>query len=396
MKRLSRCVLVALGLLLLFAAGCQIAPRDPSRPGRTKLSAPLVVLPMEQLGNYVVVSAKWDRHGPYHFLVDTGSTVIHVSPELAERYRVKNAPPTGIPPVQVRSASGDIVTLPSAVIEEIRLGDARFEDVPVVVYDCAALSAHFGIKIDGLLGFPLFRDTRLTLDYPQHRLILAPGKSNALPPGTPVAYTGARGAPVIPVQLGGQSVPVLLDSGSDAALNLNPAGLALTYAAPPRPAVLVGTLSGDHLQESARVAEPLEVAGYTVPAPIIYLNESLNALGGEVLRNFSVTFDQTRKTVTFHRESRAPITVPAKRSTGLSFNKTPAYWRVAGVVPDSPATWAGVQDGDLVSRINGEPVAQWGFERYAHLIATAEAVTYTFLRGNEEAPRTLSVFLLVP
>ncbi|MFZ9683181.1 MAG: hypothetical protein ACO3DQ_08265, partial [Cephaloticoccus sp.] len=85
MKRLSRCVLAAVGLLLLFAAGCQIAPRDPLRPGRTKLSAPLVVLPMERLGNYVVVGAKWDRHGPYHFLGDTGSPVLHVSPDLAER-----------------------------------------------------------------------------------------------------------------------------------------------------------------------------------------------------------------------------------------------------------------------------------------------------------------------
>lgn len=383
-------------MLLLFFAGCQVAPRDASRPRRTKLGSPLVVLPVENLGNYLVVTAKWDRHGPYRFLVDTGSSVTHVSPEIAERYRVKNAPPTGIPPVRVQSASGEVTVLPSATIERIELGDARFEDVPVLIYDCAALSAHLGIKIDGILGFPLFREAKLTLDYPNSRLILAPAKSNALSPGDPIPYTSTHGAPLISIGVGKTHLAALVDSGSDAALNLNPAGLNLTYSAPPRPAVLVGTLTGDHLQESARINEPLTLGQYTLNSPIVYLNDNLNSIGGEVLKNFSVTFDQEKKTVSFQREARGPITMPAKRSTGLSFSKTPAYWRVAGVVPDSPATWADVKAGDLISRINGEPVAAWDYQRYAALIASADKITYTFLRGTAEEDRTLSVFLLVP
>ena len=317
MKTMAKLSCIALGAMLLLLAGCQIAPRDSKRPARTKLAAPLVVVPVEQYGHALIVTTSWDRRGPYHFLIDTGSSLTHVSPELANRYRVKNAPPTGIPPVRVRSANGDIHELPTTVIEQIKLGDAHFEDVPVSIYDCSALSAHFGVKIDGILGFSLFRDTRLTLDYPQSRVILAPA----------------------------------------------------------RPAVLVGTLTGDHLQESARLNSTLQIGNYTVPEPIVYLNESLNSIGGGLLRHFSITFDQTKKNVTFYREARAPVTVPSKRSTGLSFSKTPAYWRVAGVVPDSPATWANVQAGDLISRINGEPVAQWSFQRYERLIAEADEVT---------------------
>ena len=36
-------------------------------------------------------------------------------------------------------------------------------DVDVLIYDCEPLSAHLGVRIDGVLGFPLFRETLLTL-----------------------------------------------------------------------------------------------------------------------------------------------------------------------------------------------------------------------------------------
>ncbi len=75
--------------LWLLVSGCSIIPfvkREAPRPGRTTLDSPLVVLPAQTLGNYLIVEAKWDRHGPYHFLIDTGSTVTQVTPELAKRY----------------------------------------------------------------------------------------------------------------------------------------------------------------------------------------------------------------------------------------------------------------------------------------------------------------------
>ncbi|MCC6414773.1 MAG: aspartyl protease family protein [Opitutaceae bacterium] len=387
---------LALGALWLLLAGCQIAPRETARPARTKLAAPLVVLPAETYGHVLIVTAAWDKHGPYHFLVDTGSSLTLVSPELAQRYRDENALPASAPPVRVRSANGETVTLPTTVITRLKLGDAQFERVPVGVFDCGTLSAHYGIKIDGVLGFSLFRDTRLTLDYPQSRLILAPARSALLVPGAVLPTQAGANLPIISVRLGDREIPVLVDSGSDATLNLDPAGLTLRYRAEPRPVALVGTLTGDQTQTGTRLEADLQIGPYSVPTPIVYLNDSLSSLGGGLLRHFSVTFDPLWHRVVFHRESRTPLTVPSLRGTGLGFSKTPAYWRVAGVVPNSPASQAGVRKGELVSRINGEAVAQWSFQRYERLIAEADRVTYTFLRGTEESDRELPVFLLVP
>ena len=65
-------------------------------------------------------------------------------------------------------------------------------------------------------------------------------------------------------------------------------------------------------------------------------------------------------------------------------------------MPDSPANTAGVQGGDLVTRINDEPVAQWNFLRFNALVASAGEIKFTFLEGTAEKSRTLPVFTLVP
>ena len=57
---------------------------------------------------------------------------------------------------------------------------------------------------------------------------------------------------------------------------------------------------------------------------------------------------------------------------------------------------AEVQTGDLVTRINGEPVAQWDLRRFEQLVATARSITFTFLNGTAEKNTTLPVFELVP
>ena len=162
-------------LSLLIVTGC-VWPgsRKPSLPGRTTLDSPLVILPAQSIGNYLLLEVKWDRYGPYHFLIDTGSSVTLVTPALARRYPGRLGPPPGASPVRVAGANGNVTELPRGSLRRLELGDAHFEDIDVLLYDCAPLSAHLGVRIDGVLGFPLFRETLLTLDYPGSRVVLQP------------------------------------------------------------------------------------------------------------------------------------------------------------------------------------------------------------------------------
>ena len=387
-------------VLCLLASGCATlsAPfhRAPPRQGRTTLSTPLVTLPAQTLGNYLIVEAKWDRAGPYHFLIDTGSSVTLVSPTLAKRYATKDAPPPDAPRIRVKSAEGELSELPATMIRRLDFGDVRFDDVPVLIYDCAPLSAHLGVKIDGVLGFPLFGETLLTLDYPHSRVVLQPASTTALTPGTIVPVDDSNKIPLVRVRLGDRTLIVLIDSGSDAPLSFNPVGLDLPFASGPRDGATVSTLTGDRPQQVGRLDAALTLGDYTISRPIVDLTDELSAIGGEILKNFTVTFDQRHDRVTFFRDTHDPIVSSPRRSAGVSFTKTPAYWRVAGIVRASPAEAAGVQAGDLVTRINGEPVAKWDLRRYEQLLATVREITLTFLNGTEESNKHVGVFELVP
>jgi Aspartyl protease/PDZ domain len=390
MKRLAALVCCAL------LGGCAMLRREPPRPGSTSFGSSRVVLPANVLDNYIILTAKWDKYGPYRFLIDTGSTATLVTPELAQRYGIQDALVPEMPRVSVRSADGQIARLPSAVLGRIELGDVRFSTVPVLVYDCTALSDQLGVRIDGVLGFPFFRQTLLTLDYPNRRVILQPSSASPPPGGSTIAFTPLERSPVIPVRLGDSSFNARLDSGLDQPLSLNPAGLFVRYAYGPIEGPTVTTLTGNHNELVCRLASDLVIGDYAVPRPVAEVVDDLSAIGGGIMKYFTLTFDQERGEVTFQREATDPIAIPGLRSAGLSFAKAPAYWRVVGVVPGSPADRAGVQPGDLVTDIDDEPVWQWDVRRYERLLANAEDVTYTFLNGTHKADRRLRVLELVP
>jgi len=395
---------ITLLALLFFSAGCsnipylsRITKKRESRPEQTHLKGDATSIPANIIAGYFIVEVKWDKYGPWRFLVDTGSSVTLLSPEYVARYLAVTRDGSSSRPVSVRSASGGVDTLTPATVRVIKLGGAQFENVPVLVYNCADLSAHFGMKIDGIIGFPLFRDTVFTLDYPQARLTVY--RTNAIHPtaGTTIAFNNEKHAPIIPVQLGGETLSVLIDTGCDGALELNPVGLnpAPAFSQTPRTGATIGTFAGDRMQAIGRLAPELHIGGYTIASPIVDITDQLSSIGSEILENYRITFDQKNSNVTFFRATDAPLVLGAQHSAGLGFTKTPAYWRVASVVSGSPAEAAGVHVGDIVSRINGEPISEWPLRRYDELVHHAHEITFTFVLGERQNPVVISTFDLV-
>lgn len=379
--------------LLLALAGC--SSPGVVKPGRTKLNARLVIVPAQLAGNHLLVELKWDKHGPWTFIVDTGASTSLVSPEFARRYASETTA-RNLPSVHVRSATGQSVLLTGVQIKHLIMGEARFDNVQALVYDTATLSAHFGRRIDGVLGFPLFRDTIVTLDYPQSRLLLTPAGESPLLPGATIRFNNDRRTPLIPVRIGDESFVALIDSGSDGALQLNPLGLRPQFSYGPRPGSQVSTLAGTRLQDIGRLVQPFHLGDYVIERPIVDLTDNLSCIGGEILRHFAVTFDQARSQVTFYHAPGPTIPAGTKRSTGLNFSKTAAYWRVTNVVTDSPAERLGISNGALVTRINGTLVSQWDLEKFDELVKTADAINFTFLLGRVETTERIPVFDLVP
>ncbi len=386
-------------LCLLLLSGC-VTGRGRA-PGETHVIPQPVRVPARILSNFFLVEAVQADGRSYRFLIDTGSSVTLVSPATAAALRQKEgrkAPPRTVP---VRGAKNVEVKLPAVTLKHLQLGEAHFERVPAGIYDFSDLSAHLGLTIDGVIGFPVFRDALLTLDYPAAQLEIAPNPVIApapvYPPHTSViTYNREQSTPLIPVQMGNESFFVLIDSGSDGGLSLNPAGLHPRFVHGPRVGMIVSSLDGDKRQLVGRLEQNVTVGTQLVQQPVVDLTEQLSSLGGELLRFFRLTFDQQRHTVTLTRNTDGPVEMPGRRSTGLSFRRFPNYWRLLAVVPDTPNSNVPVQAGDLCVRINGELVEKWTFERYAEVVKTAPKLTYTFLSGAREVDHEVQIFELVP
>lgn len=380
----------------LLASGCIGIHRSAPRPGLTYVGSHPVTLPARLLGNVLIVETKGDENGPYHFVIDTGSSVTLVSPELAKRLKLSELMPTDVPKVRVRSSEGGTALLDAVTLEKIQLGSARFEYVPALVYDCADVSDQFGVRIDGILGFPLFRYAVLTLDYPHQRVVLRSEIPKEGLPGEAILFDNAEKTPLIAIRLGDRELEALIDSGSSASIDINPAGLAPKFSYGPVDGPTVSTLAGDRPSKVGRLSDVVRVGSFDIPQPIAEITDELSSLGGGILAHFTVTFDQEHNEAFFQHEPADSLSTPPLRGTGLSFRKTPAYWKVAGVAAGSPAEGAGVHTGDLISRINGEPVANWDLPRYEALVASVERIDFTFINGARATPRTIAVAALVP
>jgi len=384
---------LAAALWVLGTTGCTTLGRRAPEP-----TPQADALPAKVVGNLFLVETTQLDGRLRRFVVDTGSSVSYVSADAAKTLALRERDERT---VQVTSANGGTLTLPAVTLRRLVLGSRAFERVPAAVFDFADLSAHLGVTIDGLLAFPLFRDHLLTLDYPRARLVLAPQTlaepvANTDPRVSTLAFNNEQRVPFIPVQMGNESFIVLIDSGSDGALSLNPAGLHPRFTFGPRTGTLVASLAGDREQQVGRLAQDVLLGTHTLATPIVDLTDQVSALGGEVLRHFAVTFDQKRNLVTFARDRAGPIAMEPRRSTGLALARSPIYWRVLNVLPDTPTSALGVQSGELIVRINGERVDRWSYERFAQLLDSAAKVTFTFLAGTREFDREIPVFDLVP
>ena len=391
------CLLSSVACLLI--TGC--LSRSGRSPGETHVEPQPVRIQARILSNFFLVEAAQTDGKTYRFMIDTGSSVTLVSPATAAALKQKEsrkAPPRTVP---VRGAKNLEVELPAVTLKHLQLGEAHFERVPAGIYDFSDLSAHLGVTIDGVIGFPLFRQTLLTLDYPAGQLEIAPNPVIAPPPvrsphSSTITYNRELATPLIPVQMGNESFFVLIDSGSDGGLALNPAGLHPRFVHGPRVGMIVSSLDGDKRQLVGRLEQNITVGTQLVQQPVVDLTEQLSSLGGELLRYFRITFDQQRHFVTLTRNTDGPVNMPGRRSTGLSFRRFPNYWRLLAVVPETPNSDVPVQAGDLCVRINGELVEKWTFDRYAELMKTAPKVTYTFLSGAKEEDHEVKIFELVP
>ena len=392
--RLARFLLAGLlGLLALPPASAAPAVLDFDHE---KLDPSQVAVPGLVASNLLLVEGTVGGAGPYYFLVDTGSSVTLVSDRIAATVPGYRTTPA-LNPMQVVSAAGGATLLGSTTLPSLELGKANFANVRAAVYDFVDFSNHLGITVDGILGFPLFRDVLLTLDYPRNRAVLTPRFPARAVPGIAIPFALEEGSrPIINVALGDKTFMALVDSGSDMPFTLDTTGLNPPFKSGPRPGPLVATLSGNAPRQIGRLADTLCLGTCEIREPRVMLTDQLSTIGAEILRHFTVAFDQRRGLVILEPERNAPVKLPSQRTTGLSFARLPAEWRVLQVLDDAPDATQQIEPGDAIIGIDGEPIVKWNLDRFEKQLRSSDTVEYLFRRDGRSYLVKVPVYDLIP
>src|SRR5271157_2557758 len=235
---------------------------------------------------YVMVTI--NGKGPYRFIIDTGTGAdAFVSPELADELRL----PTEAEGVVLNDPSGQGgQRAPVVLLETIQLAGVEFYWVKAIRH---AVTGEAG-SCQGLLGFTLFRDYLLTLDFPNRQVRLTAGALTPDGEKTVLPFRMPDGVPIASLRVNGQSVEAQLDSGGGG-LTL-PERLAAHQKWEIAPVVFATgrTLTTRFEIKAAKLAADVKVGKYTFTHPVVEIHPAfpLVNFGSPPMQSFAITFDQ--------------------------------------------------------------------------------------------------------
>jgi hypothetical protein len=239
---------------------------------------------------YVMVTI--NGRGPFRFIVDTGTGGdAMVTSELAH---LLDLPPAGEARLNDPTGRGGQAA-PIRKLDTLRVAGVDFYSVKAVEH---ALPNSDG-ACQGMLGFTLFRDFLLTLDYVNGRLDLAEGELTPDGEKSVLPFRMPEGVPIARLKIGDREVEAQIDSGG-AGLSL-PERLVpqLRLSAEPTVFATGESLSTRFEIKVAKLAGDVRLGDITIDQPWVEINPAfpLANFGSCPLQHFIVTFDQENKLV---------------------------------------------------------------------------------------------------
>jgi CubicO group peptidase (beta-lactamase class C family) len=261
-----------------------------SRPARTVLATGGVEVPMLRNRHLPAVHVTIDGQGPYLFAIDTGGAgLARIDAALAGKLGLKK-----VGEVRAGDPSGlNTKTLPLLALGTIELGGARFEGVEASARDFAELPP--GEKVDGILGFGLFADCLLTLDYPGARVRMDQGALPAPNGRDVIAFRSPRGIPSVTLKVAGRELEADLDAGAQGGIMLPEAEAArLPLAGPPAVLGRARTAHNEFEIKAATLDGDASLGSLVLPRPRLEFQPMFQVanVGARVLQELVVTFDQ--------------------------------------------------------------------------------------------------------
>jgi len=266
-------------------------------PGIRAQTKSTVEMPMKMRALMPAVEVMVNGKGPFLFAIDTGAQgQARLDVSLVEKLGLK---PSG----EARAGDGsgqNARVLPTYEIDTLDIGGIKFNKL-------TALSRNYNAapgveKIDGIIGFGLFADHLLTLDYPGRKVKIGTGAISKTSGQNVINFDNSRGIVSVDLVVGKQTIKANIDSG-----NMNGGFMLPTELVEKSPllseAVVVGrakTVSNEIEIKQVKMKETIKLGTLEFKEPTVTFPSFGTAnIGGKVLNNLVLTFDQKNKLIKF-------------------------------------------------------------------------------------------------
>jgi predicted aspartyl protease len=275
---------------------------------------------------YVMVTI--NGRGPFRFVIDTGTGGdALITPELAGELGL---PTVGQATLSDPSGQGG-KKVRILQIDSLNLAGVEFSNIHAVEHTFFAEAG----QAQGLLGFTLFRNYLLTLDFPARRVTLSTGALTPDGEKTVLPFRLQAGVPVARLKVGGlEPVEAQLDSGGGGLVLPEQLAMRLKFDVAPVAFAEGQSICTRFEIKAARLGTDIKLGRYTFTHPVIEIHPAfpLVNFGSPPMQMFAITFDQQNLLVRFESTQRR-FTINAPPSPPRMTNAPPLQRQQAGLVP---------------------------------------------------------------
>jgi len=269
----------------------------------------VAVAPMQFRGLMPVIEVKINGQGPFFFAIDTGGGMqADIDPSVATQL---NLQPTGKVLIGDPSRQNDR-EMELTSLASLTFGGAEFRNVTALIR-AQRITKDYP-EVDGFLGFALFTEYLLTLDYPAMQVRLARGALPKANGADILPFEIENRIPVIEVAVGKLRMKAHVDSGNFVAGFILPEEVVeqLTLLSEPVTVGHARSVTNKIEIKQAQLKDTIRIGSFQYPeATIAFPAPSDTNVGFKILREFAITFDQKNKRMKFERA--APNATTAAR-----------------------------------------------------------------------------------
>ena len=349
--------------------------------------------PFTQLtGGVIMIKAQFDTlKKPFNFILDTGSGAISLDSSTVDEFHILNSSSGK----SVRDIAG-IREVNQAPDHSLKFPGLTVDSLTFYINNYDLLTSVYGIKIDGIIGYSFLKRYIVKVNFDTLELeIYTPGKIK-YPRGGKLFFPTFTALPILPFTIEDErkiQPKFYFDTGAGLSILLTEQLVndSAFFKKKRKPLPILAQGLGGKKAIMITISKKVKLGPYTFKkVPTHILDDTYNVIsypflgglvGNDLLRRFNLIINYPAREI-FLKPNTHFKDVFDYSYTGLNIYEVDGAIEIHDVAPNSPATRAGIMDGDILLAVNKN--FSNNIQTYKDLLSKANTtVPLVIIRNNE-------------